>query len=289
MRAAVLSELARFQRQFSAAACLPLDRASGTLRATTAAYDRALVGRIQGNGIAAAERLATYNRQYWFRLFGVLQSDYRLTTALLGAWTFNGFAQQYLGDHPPTGHELTTIGDGFAERFVARLPADGVNLASGRIPADALRDAIGIDAAFRAAMTAPCEPPLELTAADLPRLVRAKLRWSRAAAVVEEKWPLMALRRGLPNPLGDHRAPLPEPHPGAAQGWVICRASRGLHVAPIAPLHARLLQRLRTHTLADALASVENDAPGVDVAPRVREWFADGVRLGLWTGVEDAR
>ena len=98
------STLERFQRQFSAAIRTPLDRTSGTLAAAPVQYSAELRAAVSAGAVTADERIATYNRQYWFRLFTVLQNAYPLTTALVGAWAFNIVVEQYLLAHPPSGH-----------------------------------------------------------------------------------------------------------------------------------------------------------------------------------------
>ena len=56
----------------------PLSRSTGTLRAETSAYPEALLAQAKpGRQLSQAERLAVYNRQYWFRLFTLLQSRRR--------------------------------------------------------------------------------------------------------------------------------------------------------------------------------------------------------------------
>ena len=93
-----------FQSRFGTVVRAPLDRATGTLVARVETYDPTMVeASIDGPTTTRAERLAVYNRQYWFRLFGVLHSAFPLVCRLLGHWTFNGYAGRYLEAHPPRG------------------------------------------------------------------------------------------------------------------------------------------------------------------------------------------
>jgi hypothetical protein len=89
--------LADFQARFGDTLRTPLDRTSGTLTATPATYDAALVAEV------GSERLAVYNRQYWLRLFGVLHDAFPLTARLVGYWAFNEHAGAYLAAQPPRG------------------------------------------------------------------------------------------------------------------------------------------------------------------------------------------
>ena len=106
--------LAAFQARFSAVLCAPLDRSTGTLRERAADYPADACGDALATGRqSAAERLAVYNRQYWFRLFSVLQHEYRLTARLLGAWHFNELAGRFLEANPPRHPDLGCAADGF--------------------------------------------------------------------------------------------------------------------------------------------------------------------------------
>src|SRR6185436_18864497 len=98
----------------------PLDRSSGTLSATPSAYDP-LVRAVDGPRGSASERLAVYNRQYWFRLFRVMQGCFPLTTRLLGHWTFNGHAGRFLLEHAPHGWDIEQASEGFVTWLATSL------------------------------------------------------------------------------------------------------------------------------------------------------------------------
>ena len=280
------STLERFQRQFSAAIRSPLDRTSGTLAATPVQYPAELRAAVCAGVVTADERIATYNRQYWFRLFTVLQNAYPLTTALVGAWAFNIVVERYLLAYPPSGHDLAAIVPSLA---AFALDGSAEHASAARVPNDAFVDAITIDAAFYRAFVAPLETALVLAPADAPRLARAKLRWSMAASIVDERRPLIALRRTLPEPLGEHRAPVPAPH-DERRAWLVFRpcapTPRLLAVRSIAlePAHAELLRLLREHSIADALVALERDR-GVE-GTAAQRWLAEGMQHGLWTHVD---
>ena len=289
MTSAAITRLAELQRQFGQALRTPLDRSTGTLRATPALYDPALQGAVVGD---AAERLAVYNRQYWFRLFGVVQQAYRLATALLGAWELNDLAARFLLAHPPSGHDLGRAIDGFAAFVAAEVPATGSSLGSaGWLPREALVEALRIDDAFRAVFEAPDLPALQLTPADAARLPRSRLVASPAFAMVDETWPLVALRRGLPAALPERPVPLPAPHAGGPQTWAICRGADGQRTLPLPPAHAELLRLVRVHPLPDALSRLEAQVPpeaAHELAAAAQTWFADGLRFGFWTDLAPA-
>lgn len=280
-----IAYLEQLQREFSTMLRTPLDRSTLTLRAQTDRYAGELAARVREAGIDRAERLAVYNRQYWFRLFGVLQVDYRLTTALCGAWTFNDLAARFLLAHPPEGHELAALGGRFPEFLAADLRSP-LATRRGDVPRDAVLEAARIDAAFHTATHARYDPPLILGPADAATLATSRLVWASSVTLVDETWPLIAVRRELPADLGDHQAPLPGRHP-APRSWVIHGSANGLRIAPVDPLHAELLRLLRTHAIGDALAMLEARGSAA-VAAHAQRWFAEGIQHGYWTRLETA-
>ena len=278
--------LAELQRRFGDAIRLPLDRGTGVLQAQVGSYDPALCAGILGN---ARERLAVYNRQYWFRLFGVFHQSYRLATALCGPWAMNELAASFLLAYPPTGHDLARAIDGFVQWAGDEAPDQIALGRTAALPRRALVEALRIDDAYRVVFEAPAEPALVLGEADVDRLSRARLVASRSAVLVEETWPLVQLRRGLPAEAAERWVALPAPHELGPREWLVCRIGEAHRVVPLSPMHARLLRLLRAHTLPEALAMLEIGlAPDavVELAERARRWFADGIQLGLWSGLE---
>ncbi|MEO8796673.1 MAG: DNA-binding domain-containing protein, partial [Polyangiaceae bacterium] len=164
--------LAELQARFGSAITHPLSRATGRLEAMPTAYDPALVAS------TSAPRLAVYNRQYWFRLFDVLQSAFPLTMRLMGAWTFNAIAAHFLEKSPPRGWDVDQATDGF-ERFVESTNEPPVVVEAAHIDAAWLR-------VFRAPRTTPFRP----TSEDAPRLPSSHLVPSPALAFVEEHFAL---------------------------------------------------------------------------------------------------
>lgn len=278
-----------YQGRFSAMLRTPLDRSSGTLRDRTAAYPAELCAEaLGGRGLDAAERLAVYNRQYWFRLFTVMQHEYRLTTRLLGPWTLNGLAAQLLEARPPREHDLACAADGFAEFLEHVVPRAGVVLEREQraVPKQALVQAARIDDAFRLVFRAPEQAAFAPSAADAARMEHARLRWSLAVRRVEEAWPLLALRDAAID--GERAVELPAPHPRPRQ-LMICRAPAGFRIVPLEPLAAQLMERLERMPLGAALAELEHSVPASDRATlpaMTQRWLADGMRFGYWTGLE---
>ena len=63
--------------------------------------------------LSAFERLQIYNQQYWWRLLGALQEDFRGVRAVLGAWRFDKLAEAYLASCPSRSWTLRDLGQRF--------------------------------------------------------------------------------------------------------------------------------------------------------------------------------
>ena len=278
--------LADFQEHFGGVLRTPLDRASGTLRATPSAYDP-LVGVVDGPRASASERLAVYNRQYWFRLFTVMQGCFPLTTRLLGHWTFNGHAGRFLFEHPPRGWDVEQVSDGFVTWLATVVKKPGFEAS---VEGDALLDAAEIDAAFRAVFLAPEVALFRPTAEDAPRILGSRLISSPAARVIEDRWSLLDLRRSLEGDRSEARVPLPERLVRPAW-WALVRKPQGIAHVPLDPREGHLLRLLERFPVQDALALLEAECPEserAELPARARGWLARGVEHGLWMGMQSA-
>jgi hypothetical protein len=283
-----LAWLARFQAQFGAVVRAPLDARSGTLRADMNRYDPEFSrDALPGAHLPAEGRLAIYNQQYWFRLFGVMQSELPLTAHLVGFWIFNQIAQHYLLAHPPRHHDLGRAADGFVDFLALEWKAHAVALGPhGALPGEALLQAARIDAAYREVWRAPEQPIWHPSAADLARFAQLCLSPSAAFALVEEQWPLIALRQRLSDRDGERPAPLP-PALSIPQRWAIFRTPQGIAQLPLTSAHARLLELLAQNTLGQALVRLEAEFAGEEseaLAVNAEQWLAQSVALGFWCG-----
>jgi hypothetical protein len=271
--------LADFQARFSSMLRTPLDRASGTLTAATAEYDpqlctEALDGPLSG----AAERLAVYNRQYWFRLFSVLHAGFPLTARLMGYWDFNAVAANYLLAHPPGGWDIEQIADGFRPFFEDALDESAPDW---RL---ALIESVRIDAAYREVFRAERSPPFRPVASDATDLLTGHLVPLPALRIVEEHRALVALRTALVANPSSATGELP-PLLVRPQAWAIVRREAGTARIPIEDREAELLTLLRRHSVGDALGRLESSCPAeerADLPDRVRAWLARSIDLGFW-------
>jgi hypothetical protein len=273
--------LANFQAGFGGVIRTPLDRATGTLTADVAAYDRDILCDVRNASSRAAEaRLAVYNRQYWFRLFEVLQSAFPLTSRVLGYWDFNGVAAGFVSTRPPSNWDVDAVGDGF-DSFVASR--------SDLAAHDVLVEAVRIDAAYRDVFRAPDTPPYRPSAADAGRLLDARLVPSPALRIVEENRPLVLLRRRLLDEPHTVRVTLPTPLE-RPQRWAILRTDHGTAHLTLEPLEAALFDLLAQYSLRDALGRLEQSCSPAerDALPeRTQAWLARSVELGFWSGLFD--
>lgn len=285
--------LSDFQARFGATLRTPLDRSTGTLKPQHAGYDHVTVTSVLPSARHSAEqRLAVYNLQYWCRLFNALHGELRLTTSLIGPWSFNELAARFLVQFPPRTQDLADIAEGFvpwlaSEQLADPLPPDGQ---SEPVPRSALLQAAHIDAALRRVARAPEESAFRPSSEDAGRLARCRLTPSVALSIVVEDWPLLELLGKLPSEVGARAVRLPARHPTPRYAAVL-RSENGRRVLPLVPLQARLLTLLLDHPLSAALARLEaesapSEAPSL--AANVQRWLAESTRLGFWTGLEES-
>jgi hypothetical protein len=283
--------LGELQAAFGAALRAPLDASTGTFRASTSSYPATAVSASRGAGDStAAERLATYNRQYWFRLFGVLQSAFPLTTRLMGHFTFNEWASRFLVAHPPRGWNIDRAADGFESFLADSAPPEGVKVGRRGNVVDlrTITCAARIDAAWRSVFAAPVTAPFRPGPNEAPRLLLSRLVPSPSVAIFEEHRPLVELRRRLEGIPGE--APIPAPAPLAQTAfWAFVKKPQGIGHLPLEAAEARLMLLLRDHTVAEAVTLLESESTEEQRAllpGKVQSWLSRSVELDFWRGIE---
>jgi hypothetical protein len=273
--------LLEFQRNFGQALRTPLDTKTGTLQATIADYPPDLVRATKSSHNASpAERLAVYQRQYWFRLFTVLHAAYPLVARLLGFWQLNAHAARYLGEQPPRSWDIDDICVGF-EAFLVQA----INGPS------ALHDAAALDAAYHRVFRAPAERAYHPDAADAARLLVSRLRLSRTAELVHETYPVSELRPRALSLRGEETLPLPSPL-AAARSHLLVREQLRLKLVRLEPAEAELLRLLGLLPVGAAIAELEARSTPDErsILPgRVQRWLARSVQLGVWSGLSEAQ
>lgn len=272
--------LAELQARFGSVIRTPLDRSTGTLRATVTDYDpEAVRDAIDGPRAVAAERLAVYNRQYWFRLFTVLQRSFPVTVRLLGAWEFNGYASRFVLTHPPRHWDLDHAPDGFAG-FLSDALGDGPDR-------DGLIDAVTLDDAWRRLFRAPGTRPFHPSADDAARLLDGRLVMSPAVAVVVERYPLLEARASMVAVRGLAPVALPE-RLAEPRWWALAREPEGVRHLPLEPGEGALLTLLCRYTVREALARLEAacvESERAELPAATQRWLARSVERGIWEGL----
>ncbi len=276
--------LEAMQARFTSVIRTPLDRSKGVLAVSSDRYDaRAVEEARPGPSASGVERLAVYNRQYWFRLFEVLQGAFPLTCRLLGHWSFNGYASRYLIACPPHGWDIDRVGDAFEGWLAEDLETEAARDPDERL---ALREASRIDAAFSAVFRAPAAAPFRPSPEDAARLLDLRLVPSPAVAIVEEHRALLALRRRVLHETSERRVPLPPAM--VARSIAIVRTPEGTAEIPLDPREAELHALLRDRSIRDALGELERRCSPEerDALPaKTQGWLARAVELGFWVAL----
>jgi hypothetical protein len=218
------------------------------------------------------DRLVVYNRQYWYRLFTILQEEFPLLAHALTYPVFNRLASAYLTRHPSRAPYLDALGD--------RLP-DFVR-ADTRWNDPRTAQIARLDQAFNRAFHAPAAPPPRtetLAAAGGPRL-----RLQPHVTVLEEDWNLMT-RRGLCLDAEEDFVPRFVKRKGY---WVVYRNVEG-GVAPqrLDRVRFRLLGALSEGEALEAACARAAEGlapPALDrLAKQLPRWFAEWTTLGWFT------
>jgi len=266
--------LAAFQADFAQAMCAPIDiyNDAGDFTLAQDRYPAGLVERVlPRGGSPPQDRLAIYNRQYWFRLLTVLQEEYPLLRHWLGLVEFNRMAVAYLDAHPSTSPTLRELSD----HLVAFLGGG-----DHRWAREDLRQGARLGHLFIRAFDAATLPPLDAAAAG-DALLTAPLTLQPHWALFVEDWDLVACRRRARAAEDDATVITPTPVRGY---WAIYRGGGGLSAEPLDAHQHALLSRLAAgepfgaacEALAaglapDALAAVQGAIGG---------WFARWMSLG---------
>lgn len=262
----------------------PLSRGSGTLCSSVEAIATPFQHEFVSDARAdASERLAIYNRQYWFRLFSVMQQEFPLVAHLLGHWEFNAWVSDYLESAPPTAIDIAGSGDGFVE-FVRTESQRRIQSPAPSIPL--VQQAAEIDEAFRRIFRAPAVTPWRPDPSETARLGQVRLRAASNIAFVREEWPLVELREAL-DP--DDECPFTPFEPLAlANHWAVIRTLSGVGRVALEDAEYALFKAIQRVPLHAALPAMEVDLSESDrsrLPSRVNAWLARSTKLGFWCGL----
>ncbi len=272
--------LVALQERFSAALCAPLDRSTSLLRAATEMYpDDSVADVLDGPVTTAAERLAVYNRQYWFRLFTVLQSAFPVTSRAMTYWRFNEFAARFVAQRPPSGWDIERVAEGF-EAFFEREAGDDASLAP-------FVEAAKMDAAWRRLLRAKSGTTFQPTNEIAARLLDGTLVLSPTVALLCERWPWLEWKAVLAT-RAEADAPALPSSLDEPRWWALVRERDGIRHVLLEAKEGALLTLLTRRTVREALAELEASCPPGERAAlpsRAQRWLAASVQRGFWAGV----
>jgi hypothetical protein len=231
--------------------------------------------------LSAFERLEVYNRQYWFRLFEALDTDYPALIKLLGNERFRELAEAYISDCPSQSYTLRDLGS----RMVDWLSAHP------RLAGEYSQSAVDVAKLEWAYVEAFDRAELPPAKADALAAVgeEAKLRLQPHIQVVElrtavDEFTAKAhdvefVRRERPfRRFGKDRFKLTELFAVA-----VYRRDEQLGQLPLDPEAVTLLKAIANgQPLGEALeASFAGSAMAAEtIVPRVQQWFA------AWSGMQ---
>jgi hypothetical protein len=237
--------------------------------------------------LTSFERLQIYNQQYWWRILGSFQEDFRGLRAVLGERKFERLAVAYIEAHGSTSWTLRDLGQHLESFLLAHseLTAPHTPLAL---------DVVRVEWARVIAFDGPELPPIE--PAKLQRSKPERLRFR-----LQPYLTLLTLAHPVDKLLGRLRARSMETgsvsnavtagrrrgpvrlHAGASKEPIhlaVHRVEFSVYYKRLEPGAARLLAALRDgDTLADACGSAFDDPPP-DAAQKIQSWFAQWTRFG---------
>ncbi len=304
------SWLRELQRDFTGALRAPLDSSTGVFRERQQQYPARLVAQLKSGpaGIAPAERLALYHRQYWMRLFTALQASFPRVSRALSYWHFNHLAALYLTANPPRHIDLDEESRGFSARLDSALqsltdarhgrkpqrpaPRDAwrQRLQLSKAPIAMVRQALCMDDAERHAYESPFEGLWRPTPEEIAGLAERRLRFATSYRLTREDWDLARFSR-LTGSDQDEAAPAAIRRLPSTRTWVFSRSAVGLTTTSVDPLFARLLERCGELPFGQALAAVEQSCTAAEAGQlraSLQGWITLALSHGFWTGLAQA-
>lgn len=278
--------LAEFQRAIAGVLMKPLAAGEKMQRHARAVAERLVK---PNDRLSAFDRLQIYNQQYWWRLLGSLQEDFRGLRAVLGARTFERLCVAYLEACGSRSWNLRDLGQ-HLETFAAGHPT-----LLGRQPELAL-EMIRVEWARVVAFDGEARVPLDparlqrnterlriglqpyVTLLELrypiDRLL-ARLRQRSAESVSNAVTARTSQKRALR--LTSQAAPAPV-------YLAVHRADLSVYYKRLDAPAFRILQAIRDGaSLGDACGTAFGDEVPPDAAARVQAWFATWMQLGWLT------
>jgi hypothetical protein len=230
--------------------------------------------------LSAFERLEVYNRQYWFRLFEALDTDFPALIKLVGRDGFRELAESYIADCPSKSYTLRDLGSRLPD-WLAANPGK-----TGEYP-EAAVDVARLEWAYVEAFDALELPPVkpeQLAAAG----ENAKLRLQPHIRFVELRTAIDEFTAKAHNNEFSRRDKqfrrFGKDRFSPAETFTIAVHRKDDHVAQL-PLGKEAVMLLKAiaegKPLGDALeaAFLDSAIPPEQIAPKIQQWFA------IWSGL----
>lgn len=264
--------LAALQAAFGQAIATPLEIGGPETLIQVDRYPRLALTAVKPHGgRSAPERLATYNKQYWFRLLTVMQEEFPLLCRMMGLTAFNQMVTEYLTRYPSRSQTLRNLSDSL-QPFLAE---------SERWGRPEWRQAARLERRYIHAFDAASLPALDpstLSPEDATSLLTSPLAMQPHWSLFEEGWDLVAWRR---------RVKEDEAVEVALEArlalWAVFRRGR-VQVEPLTTAQHALLGRLASglslQDACDGLGDVLDEEGMAEVGAGIQRWFARWVELG---------
>lgn len=272
--------LLKLQQQFGNAISTPLELLDeqANFRMRQERYDLELIKLLVPRddlGLSGADRLATYNQQYWFRLLTTMQEEYPLLARLTGQRVFAQLVMDYLQQFP--SHSATL-------RDLSRLLVTYMSM-EGAYNRSAWVQAAELEYLYIHAFDAPSLPVLDishLTPSQQEEQLGRPLMFQPDIRFFAEDWNLVELRQIAmreADPEGDILIPAHGRH-----HWAIHRQKHRVCAEALGPLQYQLLIHLQQGlSLADTVNKVAqemNEQAGDFMEERIAMWFNHWRLLG---------
>ncbi len=293
--------LDELQRGFSAVLRSPLSSDSGTFAEDSTGYPTAFLDSLEESSSTSAarlDRLALYHRQYWMRLFTVLQGHYPRFSWSVGYFHFNRLVALFLDEHAPSSFDIDEAGSGLGSFLKSELaeraqPQVGQALTPlQHVLRESQRDrrllveALKLDTAERRVFCAVLAPTWTPSAGEIPRLPERRLQYAPGFAVVREHWdlaPHSALFRAE-GATQQAKEPLELPQPRC---WVFFRTPSGVSLLQVRGEQAAFLSHCRRMSFGAALQRLQATATSKQlevITAELSGWVRQAVDLGWWVG-----
>lgn len=261
----MLEMLTEFQARWKSSTSAPLRFLGlGIAEAPSSDYDPGLLEDIvPARGVSASDRLGAYRRQYWYRLFTLMQEEHPLVGGLIGWEAFNPLVDRFLRSRSSC-RNLTELSAGFPS-WLRSIGTD-----------DTLIEACRVDAAWNRAFHAGSLPVPGQD--DLAALAegRADLVLQPAVQILRTDRDWLGLRANRTD--SDTSVDLP---PEAPAVWVLSRQGSTLAWDSVDPRLGKLLDAMRRGSgWMETLERAASRSPAI--VENVPGWFALGASRQWW-------